>query len=296
MPAHTVALLRVAASVLALPASAMVLVGWMAGKAPHDARFPDAEMVPIAAGVLSFRSAGEFLLDNRPATAPIEKVTVEGDFGIMKYQVTRADYDRCVKAAACDPLDPSPPADANLPATGTSYLDAEAYARWYSRVTGESWRLPTDAEWALAAAERFTGDVLSVADDPDNPAIAWIRRYQEEAARKRAPDPEARPRGHYGANSKGVFDVSGNVWEWTSTCYVRSTLLGDGKTVGHAVENCGVHVIEGRHRAYMSNFIREGKSGGCSVGTPPDNLGFRLVRDKRAMGPFRLWARMLGVS
>ncbi|TIP54773.1 MAG: formylglycine-generating enzyme family protein, partial [Mesorhizobium sp.] len=44
--------------------------------------------------------------------------------------------------------------------------------------------------------------------------------------------------------------------------------------------NCGVHVVEGFHRTYMSNFIRDGKSGGCAVGTPPDNLGFRLVHER----------------
>ena len=57
------------------------------------------------------------------------------------------------------------------------------------------------------------------------------------------------------------------------------TLGHDRKAVG-AIENCGVHVLEGRHRAYMSNFVRDGKSGGCAVGTPPENLGFRLVREE----------------
>jgi formylglycine-generating enzyme required for sulfatase activity len=75
-----------------------------------------------------------------------------------------------------------------------------------------------------------------------------------------------------------VFDLSGNVWEWTSTCYVRATLAADG-SIRRSIDNCGVHVVEGRHRTYMSNFIRDGKSGGCAAGTPPDNLGFRLVRD-----------------
>jgi hypothetical protein len=51
------------------------------------------------------------------------------------------------------------------------------------------------------------------------------------------------------------------------------------------VENCGVHVLEGRHRAYMSNFVRDGRSGGCAVGTPPENLGFRLVLDQSICGP-----------
>jgi formylglycine-generating enzyme required for sulfatase activity len=77
--------------------------------------------------------------------------------------------------------------------------------------------------------------------------------------------------------------MTGNIWEWTSTCYVRVTLGEDGKTVQGSIENCGVHVVEGFHRTYMSNFIRDGKSGGCAIGLPPDNLGFRLVRDSAGL-------------
>lgn len=69
-----------------------------------------------------------------------------------------------------------------------------------------------------------------------------------------------------------------NVWEWTSTCYVRATTEADGR-VYDATENCGVRVAGGRHRASMSFFIRDGKSGGCAAGMPPPNLGLRLVRD-----------------
>jgi formylglycine-generating enzyme required for sulfatase activity len=94
----------------------------------------------------------------------------------------------------------------------------------------------------------------------------------------------------------GIEDFGGNVWEWTSTCYERVTLASDGKTVLSTTENCGVHVLEGRHRAYMSNFVRDGKSGGCAVGTPPENLGFRLVRDDTGF-PSVAWldARLRGL-
>jgi len=41
--------------------------------------------------------------------------------------------------------------------------------------------------------------------------------------------------------------------------------------------HCGVRVVQGAHRAYMTDFIRDPKTGGCAAGVPPANLGFRLV-------------------
>jgi len=64
--------------------------------------------------------------------------------------------------------------------------------------------------------------------------------------------------------------------------------------VASSLSNCGVHVVEGFHRTYMSNFIRDGKSGGCAVGTPPDNLGFRLVHDRA--GFLQAALRRLGLT
>ncbi|WP_419693309.1 SUMF1/EgtB/PvdO family nonheme iron enzyme [Mesorhizobium muleiense] len=115
--------------------------------------------------------------------------------------------------------------------------------------------------------------------------MRWIRRYKEEAAARRPADPEPKPGGHYGVNTLGVEDFGSNVWEWTSSCYSRVTLEAKRGLPETVVENCGVHVLEGRHRAYMSNFVRDGRSGGCAVGTPPENLGFRLIRDEPFCGP-----------
>jgi formylglycine-generating enzyme required for sulfatase activity len=88
--------------------------------------------------------------------------------------------------------------------------------------------------------------------------------------------------------------VAGNVWEWTDTCYARRALdaRGDVTTV-----NCGVRVVEGRHRTYMSDFIRDARAGGCAIGTPPSNLGFRLVRDDDPSGArsLSMWMRRLGL-
>jgi formylglycine-generating enzyme required for sulfatase activity len=257
----------------------------------REAGFPAAETVEISATVIDFPEPGEFLRDGHPVAAPVRSMAVPS-FRIMKRQVGLADYERCVAAGACDPA-ASTASAADVPVTGVSWFDAQAYSRWYSETTGEDWRLPTALEAAVAAGERFVGESVSpVADDPANPAVRWIRRYREEAAAKRPPDPEPKPRGHYGANTKGIDDFGGNVWEWTSTCYERVSVDSEGAVVG-SIENCGVHVLEGRHRAYMSNFVRDGKSGGCAVGTPPENLGFRLIKDETPLLSFRRVQKLL---
>ena len=264
-----------AALVLAFPAA---LVGLSDG-ASRDRGPAIADTVEVRAVQIDYPPPGEFLAAGSPVAAPVEPITV-GPFHIMRQQVGSAEYARCVAGGACKSADVPAVDAADTPVVGVSYLDATAYADWYSNETGYVWRLPTAEEAAAAAGERFSGDAFSgAAVDPSNPAVAWIRRYREEAAAKRPADPQLKPRGFYGANVNGVEDFGGNVWEWTSTCYVRTTLASDRVTVEHATDNCGVHVIEGRHRAYVSNFIRDGKSGGCAVGTPPEHLGFRLVRE-----------------
>lgn len=265
----------------AIPASLLGTADWLSG-APPEHPFPVAQTVAVA-GRVAYPLPGEFLRDGRPAAAP-RRSEVLAAFEIMSFQVSLLEYGRCVAAAACRPADTEPGQALRTPVTGVSHIDAEAYAAWYSRATGERWRLPTAAEWALAAGERFSGEDVPVIDDPDNPAQRWLSAYRSESARGRSPDTTPQPRGAFGANARGLYDLAGNVWEWTSTCYARSTLADDAKQIDSTVENCGVHVLEGRHRAYMSNFIRDGKSGGCAVGNPPDNLGFRLVREPRAEG------------
>jgi formylglycine-generating enzyme required for sulfatase activity len=233
------------------------------------------ETVELAARTFAYRMAGDFQNAGRSVDAPVATIRY-ASLHVMKRQVTAAEYNRCVAFGACRPTTADQGAS-DRPVVKVSWHDAAAYAAWLSMQTGYSWRLPTDDEWAFFAGSRFHDDALSIVDEAD-PAARWLARYEKEA--KREPfDQRPRPTGAFGANEYGIVDLSGNVWEWTNTCFTRQTVDAKGKPLRNATANCGVRVAEGQHRAYVTDFIRDASTGGCAAGTPPSNLGFRLVRE-----------------
>jgi formylglycine-generating enzyme required for sulfatase activity len=232
-------------------------------------------MIELAPRALSYRAAGEFTRDGKVVEAPLLSIRLARPLSIMQHQVSSADYQACVDDGACHALERDVVISRDRPAVQVSWHDATAYAAWLSQRSGRHYRLPTDQEWAWAAGERFADD--GVAIDASNPAQRWIARYDREAARDT--DTATRPFGAFGLNENGLADLSGNVWEWTATCFTRS-VLDDAGRVAKTNANCGVRIAEGAHRAYVTDFIRDARAGGCAAGTPPDNLGFRLVREE----------------
>lgn len=233
------------------------------------------ETVELAARTFAYRMAGDFQKTGRSVDAPVATIR-HASLYVMKRQVTAAEYSRCVAFGACRPMTTDQIAS-DRPVVKVSWHDATAYAAWLSTQTGYAWRLPTDEEWAFLAGSRFHDDALSIVEEAD-PAARWLARYEKEA--KRQPlDQRPRPTGAFGANEYGVVDLSGNVWEWTNTCFTRRAVDATGEPLPNATANCGVRVAEGRHRAYVTDFIRDASTGGCAAGTPPSNLGFRLVRE-----------------
>jgi formylglycine-generating enzyme required for sulfatase activity len=231
-------------------------------------------VVEFEPGALRYRPAGDFQRGGRAIDAPAQVARIDEPFAVMATQVSQRDYARCAAERACPALKGKLAAD--LPVVGVSWLDATAYAAWLSRKTGEDWGLPTDVEWAYAAGARFHDDAVAQGGGASD-AQRWLAKFDQESAR--AEQPKApQPFGHFGANARGLLDLSGNVWEWTDTCYERVALDAAGAPSGAATRNCHVRVLEGDHRMFMSDFIRDGLTGGCSVGAPPANLGMRLVR------------------
>src|SRR5499426_2963162 len=260
-----------------LAAAAAVAAGLIAAFAPASGWWPPPppipELVEVPAGSFRYRAAGEFWQSGQLLAAPVVTVHIARPLLVMRHQVTGADYQRCVAAKACLPLD----ADADhpdRPIVKVSWRDAEAYAAWLSRATGLNFRLPSDQEWAYAAGSRFRDDGAAL-PPPADPGRRALALYDKDASRDDGFGKAVEPIGSFGANEHGLLDLAGNVWEWTSSCFQRTNLDAPPQSVA----NCGVRVVEGRHRGYLPDFIRDARAGGCSVGTPPSNIGFRLLRE-----------------
>lgn len=262
----------------ALLAAALGAIAWqvlpaLPGTAPTFA----PETVTLPPGELHYRAGGHFFVNGVAVDAPMETTRFDEPLTIMKYQVTAAEYAACVADGACTAADPRNVGEGDVPVTGVNFRDATDYAAWLSARTGQAWTLPTDQQWAYAAGELFVDDALGIEDNAANPAERWLADYRREAARQAEADPVPRAIGSFGQNENGLFDMHGNVWEWTQTCHRRVHLDGAGELVSQ-LPACNIRVLEGKHRASVTYFIRDARSGGCSVGVPPDNLGFRLVR------------------
>jgi formylglycine-generating enzyme required for sulfatase activity len=244
---------------------------------PAAQPFAVPQVVRLDPAPFAHRLDGDWQQGGWPVDAPVASVTIAAPVEIMALPVSLADWQACVAQEACAAAD-GPAGQPDLPVTGVSWIDANAYAAWLSDRTGDIWRLPSDVEWAQAAGELFRDDALGVKSDPSNPAVLWLAEYSAESARSRNLDREVRPVGSLNVNALGVHDIGGAVWEWTSTCLRRVEVDGSGAILRQS-DSCGIYIAEGLHRAAISDFVRDPKSGGCSVGVPPANLGFRLVRE-----------------
>lgn len=281
-------------------ALALAMVGgatYVALGGGHNSRQPDTtELVHVAPGAVTYLPPGEYLRNGMPVSP--ERVTQHFDHQIviMKRHVSQAEYAQCVSEKACRELDKGF-RDANAadkPAVGISWRDATAYAQWLSARTGKTYRLPSYAEWAHAAGSAYVEDAVLEFDDSTDPAQRWLAEYKREAQRKSDANPIPQVFGYFGVSSTGLQDVAGNVWEWTTDCHTRQYQAVGADGLALSGENCGVRVLGGRHISYITDFIRDPKSGACSVGIPPNHLGFRLVQDagQPATTTTRLRARL----
>lgn len=154
---------------------------------------------------------------------------------------------------------------ANRPVTSVSWFGAKAYAAWKGR------RLPTTAEWELAAAAGFT--IVDGASEVD------FRRAVNRWYSMPSSGPPA-PVGSGRANFFGVYDLHGLIWEWTSD-FNSTFVTGDarGDTGLDRQLFCGAGSLGASDRANFPAFMRFGFRSSLKAGYAVHNLGFRCAKD-----------------
>jgi formylglycine-generating enzyme required for sulfatase activity len=165
--------LALPALLLAALAGTLAIKADLIGLAATGPVLDEPLTVEIAPRRFEYRDSGEFFRNGFAVDGPVKSVTMRRLLTIMKYQVTAADYGRCVADGVCPAAEPGfAPYDATTtPATGVSYDDAITYAGWLSARTGEVWGLPSDQDLAFAAGSRFPDDALGVDVNSTKPAV-----------------------------------------------------------------------------------------------------------------------------
>ncbi|GCE15966.1 formylglycine-generating enzyme family protein [Tengunoibacter tsumagoiensis] len=101
------------------------------------------------------------------------------------------------------------------PVVCVQWVDAVAYTKWLSALSGRKWRLPTEPEWEKAAR----WDVKNAR----SLIYPWGNQFDKNRCNTRESQIGTTiPIGYYGAKNKSpynVFDMAGNIWEWTSSIY-----------------------------------------------------------------------------
>lgn len=192
------------------------------------------EMVTIPSG--SFQMGSNNGDDDEK---PVHRVTINA-FRMSKTEVTFAQWDACVAAGSCSHKPDKGWGRENRPVINVSYNDiSKEYLPWLSKVTGQKYRLPSESEWEYAAragssAKYSWGNAIDCSK-------ARYGYLSDECGKQKNTDPV----GSFNANAYGLYDMHGNVWEWTQDCWNDSYSNAYSNNRTNLQGDCGRRVLRG---------------------------------------------------
>lgn len=203
---------------------------------------------------------------------PRHRVTINA-FKLMESEVTFAMWDKCVSAGGCS----QKPKDegwgrGNRPVINVSYDDiTKQFIPWLNRTTGQRFRLPSEAEWEYAA--RAGTDTKYSWGNSVGRNNANCQRNCNDNFNNTAPVKSFSP------NQYGLFDMHGNVWEWTADCWNKNYNSAPSNGIAWTRRYCSRRVVRGGSWNRKPWFMRASHRLGYSSGYRRLAHGFRLAQD-----------------
>lgn len=165
------------------------------------------EMIKVDGGTFLM---GNNIPNNQENEGPAHRVTLS-TFWIAKTETTVLQWKAFCKATGRQ-LPPAPVYGwkDDAPIANINWHDATDYVKWLSVKTGKKYRIPTEAEWEFAArgGNLNKGYIYSGGNDPK--LVAWFNENSND---------QTQPVAKKQSNELGLYDMTGNVWEWTNDVY-----------------------------------------------------------------------------
>ena len=237
----------------------------LAVKYANDMPLPN--MIDIPAG--SFRMGCVTGVDCQEDEKPVHHVTIDA-FQMSATEVTFEEWDACVADAGCNHY----PKDegwgrGNRPVVNVSWDDVQEYLSWLKGKTGVAYRLPSEAEWEYAA-RAGSSTVYSWGNQigKNNANCAGCGSQWDE--KQTAPVASFKP------NAFGLYDMHGNVWEWTQDCWNNSYNNAASNGRANRAGQCSQRVFRGGSWINYPQYLRYRTHD--SRGNHGRGVGFRLSR------------------
>lgn len=218
------------------------------------------EMVVVPAGSFDMGSNG-----GEENEKPVHRVTIKRAFAIGKTEVTQAQWKAIMgnnpaKYGACGD---------NCPVEQVSWDDAQEFIEALNEKTGKNYRLPSEAEWEYAC--RAGGQHTYCGGDDMN-SVGWYGGLATPAGNS---GKSTNPVGTKQPNAWGLYDMSGNVWEWVQDSYHESYEGAPADGSAWEEESATLRVPRGGSWSYLQPAA---KRGGSETDFRYGTIGFRLAR------------------
>lgn len=217
------------------------------------------DMVRVEAGTFTMGATPE-MKDPYDDEKPTHQVTLTNDYYIGKYEVTQALW----KAVMGN--NPSRFKGDNLPVETVTWNDCQKFISKLNRITGKKFRLPTEAEWEYAARGGNKSRGYQYSGSNNLSDVAW---YEDNS------DSKTHAVGSKQANELGIYDMSGNVWEWCQDRYGRYSKSSQTNPTG--ATSGSFRVRRGGSWNFTARICRSSYRNESLPSLRNSDLGFRLV-------------------